>query len=267
MRDAAVAVRDENDRGRDRERHERELPAVEEEDDRDDENGHDVLREEDEPVAEEEADRLQVDRRPRHELPRLAPVVEAEREPKEVRVQVVAQVVLDGERLLPGDEATPEHERSAHESERDDQRDLERQLPGVLGAGELVDHRPGQDRNEDGGGLGPDREDRGDDERRAVRTEECEQPHERPPVRAALPRVAFCPHLLVGYGPCSSPCRTCRRGGTSRRSSDSPRRSRRARGCSPSTPIPTTTVPSSSSRASPSHWRRPSLRASHAHAS
>ena len=94
-----------DDHGRDRERDERELPAVEEEHGRDDDDRHDVLGEEDQPVAEEEAHRLEVDRRARHELARLVAVVEAEREPEEVRVQLVAQVVLDRERLPAGDDA------------------------------------------------------------------------------------------------------------------------------------------------------------------
>ena len=93
-----------DDRRRDRERDERELPAVDEEHGRDDDDRHHVLREEDEAVAEEEAHRLEVDRRPRHELPGLAAVVEAEGEPQEVRVQLVAQVVLDRERLAAGDQ-------------------------------------------------------------------------------------------------------------------------------------------------------------------
>ncbi len=80
LRDLAVAVGDEHDQRRDRERDERELPAVEEEDDRDDDDRHDVLGEEDQPVAEEEAHGLEVDRRARHQLPRLAAVVEAERQ-------------------------------------------------------------------------------------------------------------------------------------------------------------------------------------------
>ena len=125
VRDAAVPVRGERDHRRDRERDERELPAVEEEDGRDDDDRHDVLREEDQAVAEEEAHRLQVDRRPRHELARLAAVVEAERKPQEVRVELVAQVVLDAERLPAGDHPSPVHERAADEPERDDRGDLE----------------------------------------------------------------------------------------------------------------------------------------------
>ena len=80
LRDLAVPVGDEHDQRRDRERHERELPAVEEEDDRDDDDRHDVLGEEDQPVAEEEAHGLEVHRRAGHQLPRLAAVVEAERQ-------------------------------------------------------------------------------------------------------------------------------------------------------------------------------------------
>ena len=109
--DLAVAVRDEHDDGCDREGDERELPAVDEEDDRDDDDRHDVLGEEDQPVAEEEPHRLQVDRRPRHELPRLVPVVEAEREPQEVPVELVPEVVLDPERLSARDQPPSDHER------------------------------------------------------------------------------------------------------------------------------------------------------------
>ena len=59
-----------------------------------------VLEEEDQAVAEEEADGLEVDRRARHQLAGLVPVVEAERQAQEVRVQRVAQVELD--RRAPG---------------------------------------------------------------------------------------------------------------------------------------------------------------------
>ena len=63
VRDAAVAEGGERDQRRDRQRDERQLPAVEEEDGGDDDDRQDVLGEEDEPVAEEEAHRLEVDRR------------------------------------------------------------------------------------------------------------------------------------------------------------------------------------------------------------
>ena len=63
----------------------------------DDRHAHDrehVLEEEDEPVA-EEANGLEVDGGPRHELAGLVPVVEAERETEELRVDLVPKVVLD----------------------------------------------------------------------------------------------------------------------------------------------------------------------------
>ena len=81
MRDMAIPKRCQRDEGRDGERDERELPAVEEQHHGDDEHRRDVLGEEDEPVAEEEAHGLQVDRRPRHQLAGLAAVVEAEGKP------------------------------------------------------------------------------------------------------------------------------------------------------------------------------------------
>ena len=54
-----------------------------------------VLEEEDQAVPEEEADRLEVDRRARHQLAGLVAVVEAEGHPDEVRVEGVPHVELD----------------------------------------------------------------------------------------------------------------------------------------------------------------------------
>ena len=134
MRDAAVPVGDDDQRRSYRQRDQRELPVVDEEDRRDDDDRDDVLREEDEPVAEEEAHGLEVDRRSGHELSRLASVVEAERQPQEVRVELVAHVVLDGERLSTREEAPPEHERAAYEPERDDCADPQRERRRVRSA-------------------------------------------------------------------------------------------------------------------------------------
>ncbi len=187
LRHMAVAVRHQGDHRRDGERHERQLPAVDEQDERDDDDGDDVLREEDEPVAEEEPHRLEVDRRARHQLPRLAAVVEAEREPEEVRVELVAHVVLHRERLPPGDHSSPVHERAAQEPERDDRADLEHEHPRVRAPVDLVDHDARQNRNEDACHLGGDREERRDGERYPVRAQESEQPAERAP---AAPRGA-----------------------------------------------------------------------------
>jgi len=78
VRDMAVAGRNRDDQGRDRERDQGEPPLDEEQhgDHRDDRQH--VLEEEDEAEAEEEAHRLQVDGGARHQLPGLVPVVEAE---------------------------------------------------------------------------------------------------------------------------------------------------------------------------------------------
>ena len=111
VRDVAVAVRDADEERRDRERDQRQLPVVEEEDGRDADDRDHVLGEEDQPVAEEEADRLQVDGRARHQLAGLVAVEEAEREPQQARVERVAHVPLDAERLLAGDEPAPEHQQ------------------------------------------------------------------------------------------------------------------------------------------------------------
>ena len=164
LRHAAVAVCRQHDERRDHERHERQLPAVEEEDDRDHDDGDDVLREEDEAVAEEEAHGLEVDRRAGHELPGLAAVVEGEREPQEVGVELVAEVVLDAERLPSRDHAPPVHERAAHEPERNDRAEQEREDPRVLVAVELVDDEAREDGDENACHLRGDREAGGDSE-------------------------------------------------------------------------------------------------------
>ena len=84
VRDVAVAVRDRDEERRHREHDERELPVEEEEHDGHRDDGEGVLEEEDQPVAEEEPDALQVDRRAGHQLAGLVAVVEAEREAHEV---------------------------------------------------------------------------------------------------------------------------------------------------------------------------------------
>ena len=67
-----------------------------------------ALGDEDQPVAEEEADRLQVDRRPRHQLAGLLGVEEAQLEPLQVRVEELAQVEFDRQRDLARDQP-PHH--------------------------------------------------------------------------------------------------------------------------------------------------------------
>ena len=123
VRDVAVAIGERDEDRRDREHDQREPPLEEEEDDRHRHDGEHVLEEEDQPVAEEEADALQVDGRARHQLAGLVAVVEAEGEPHEVRVEAAAHVHLDVERLAAGDQAPAGHERGAHDAEADDRDD------------------------------------------------------------------------------------------------------------------------------------------------
>ena len=118
VRDLRVAVREHDDERGDRERDEREPPVRPEHDRRDADDREHVLEEEDEAVAEEEAHGLEVDRRSRHELSGLVPVVEAEREAQKMRVHRVAHVELDAERLPAGDEAAADHEERLDERRR-----------------------------------------------------------------------------------------------------------------------------------------------------
>jgi hypothetical protein len=78
MRDAAVSVGEDDQRGGDRHRDEGEPPFRPKHDRRRPDDREEVLGEEDEAVAEEEADALEVDRRPGHQLARLVAIVEAE---------------------------------------------------------------------------------------------------------------------------------------------------------------------------------------------
>ena len=120
VRDARVAVGERDDERRDRPCDERQLPVHEEHHAGHRDDRQHVLEEEDEAVAEEEPDALQVDRRPRHQLPGLVAVVEAEREPEELRVHLVAEVELDPERLAAGDEAPPGHHDRAEDADDED---------------------------------------------------------------------------------------------------------------------------------------------------
>ena len=103
--DVAVAVGDRDQQRRDRERDQRELPRDHEDHDADPDDREDVLEEEDQPVAEEEADALQVDGRAAHQLAGLVAVVEAEGEPDELRVE--------RRRACPARRAAPACRRSA----------------------------------------------------------------------------------------------------------------------------------------------------------
>ena len=139
--DARVAVRDDDDERRDRRGDERQPPVDDEHDRGGADDRQDVLEEEDEAVAEEEADGLEVDRRAREELAGLVSVVEAEREAEELRVERVAHVVLDPERLAARDEAAAGHEDGAGRPDGEDERGDDVDLAG-RGRCERLDRGP-----------------------------------------------------------------------------------------------------------------------------
>jgi hypothetical protein len=110
-------------------------------------DGERVLGQEDEAIAEEETDRLEVDGRTRHELARLLGVEEAELERLQVLVDALAQVVLDGQGDLARDqpphhrEAQPQHPRADdHRGEREDRR--------TVAALDRVDRAPHEPRDQ-----------------------------------------------------------------------------------------------------------------------
>ena len=99
----------------------------------------DRLQDEHEPVAEEEAHRLQVDGRARHQLSRLLAVEEAQLQALEVAVEQVAQVEFDRERDPPGDHPAHVRERPAREHRADDhEREHQQRVAVVRALGELV---------------------------------------------------------------------------------------------------------------------------------
>ena len=124
VRDVAVAIREDDQHGRDRERDQSQFPLEEEEHPGDEDDGEDVLEEEDQAVAEEEAHALEVDGRPRHQLAGLVTVVEAEREPDEAGIEALAQVHLDRERLPARDHPAAEHQHRTNGPKRDDGADV-----------------------------------------------------------------------------------------------------------------------------------------------
>ena len=167
VRDVAVAVGDRDDHRRDRERDQRQLPLDDEEHDHHRDDGEHVLEEEDQAEAEEEAHRLQVDGRARHQLARLVAVVEAEREPQQVRVQRLAHVLLDPERLPAGDDPAAEHQRrldDADDRDRDDEPGEHRRAAARL---DPVDRLADEQDDRDRGRLREHGQDRRDEQRPA----------------------------------------------------------------------------------------------------
>jgi hypothetical protein len=183
VRDVAVPVCEGDEQRRDRERDEREPPVDDEHDAGDADDRKDVLEEEDQAVAEEEAHRLQVDRRAGHQLPRLVAIVKAERQPDEPGVERVSHVELDTECLPPGDEPAADHQQGLHQADRDDRGHDQLDRAPVVPLDRLPDRRPRQERDRDLRRLGGRREHDRDNERELVGAQEPEQAGKRVAIR------------------------------------------------------------------------------------
>jgi hypothetical protein len=186
MGDAAVPVGEHDEERRDGEREQGQPPLDEEEHGGHGHHREHVLEEENQPVAEEKADSLEVDRRPRHQLPGLMAVVEAEREADQVRVQPVPQVHLDAERLLARDQPAADHQRRLRDPEPDDRPDEDPQRVGVARPDRLVDHALRHPDQRDLRRLRANGQHDRDDERHAVGAKEADQAKKRPPVAHPL---------------------------------------------------------------------------------
>ena len=204
-----------------------------------------MLEEEDQPVAEEEADALQVDRRARHQLPGLVPVEVAEREPHELGVDRVPQVELDPERLLAGDQ--PPAERAGRLDRR---RPRARSRSGIgtwLLSSSLiaVDHVPGQPRERERPELR--RRSRARSRRTSVTLYGRRKPSRREKGRAVAGRVpagivsayappaVTAPYAVTRRAPARVGAELLRGPRPARRSTRSATRSAGTRGCSTST--------------------------------
>ena len=142
-------------------------------------DGEHVLEEEDQPVAEEEPDSLEVDGGAGHELAGLVAVVEAERQPDQVRVDAAAHVHLDVERLAAGDEPAAEHQHRADQAEGEDGDDRQPEGVRVMMLERPVDHgAPGHVDERDRRGLRAKGEQARDGQARPVRLQEAEQAEE-----------------------------------------------------------------------------------------
>ena len=136
-----------------------------------------ALQDEHEAVAEEEAHRLQVDGQARHQLAGLLAVEERQLELLQVRVQAVAQVVLDAERDLARHQAASDRERQPRERHEHDRHDQALEAVAVARV-DPVDRPAGQPRDRDGGRHGQRREHQRGHHSGPVRAQEAEEPEE-----------------------------------------------------------------------------------------
>ena len=91
------------------------------------------MQDENEPVAEEETHRGEIDGRTRHQLSGLLVVEEAQLEALQLPVHTLAQVVFNGQRHAPGDDATPVHEPPARQHHGEDHQEQHKQRVAIMG--------------------------------------------------------------------------------------------------------------------------------------
>ena len=108
-----------------------------------------ALEDEDQAVAEEEAHRGQVDGGARHQLPGLLAGEEPHLELLQVLVEQRAQVELDRQRDLAGDQTAHHRQAEPHQRDADHGQRQRAQLVAVP-VGDLVDRAAGQPRDRDG---------------------------------------------------------------------------------------------------------------------
>ena len=128
-----------------------------------------------EAVAEEEADRRQVDRRPRHQLAGLLGVEEAELELLQVRVEELAQVEFDRQRDFAGDQAADHGESHAQDRGAED-RQRQGEEVGLVAVFDRVDAAADQPRDQHRHPHRRPGEGQRPPQLEAVRTQETHQP-------------------------------------------------------------------------------------------
>src|SRR4029077_13975407 len=126
------------------------------------------------PVAEEEAHRLQVDGRARHQLARLLAVEERQLEPLEVPVKAFAQASLAAQRDASGDQPPRDAQPEAQDA-GDPDRDRPRDQDASVMMLNAVDRPAGQERDQDRRSHRPEREHERPADARSVWTKETEQ--------------------------------------------------------------------------------------------
>ena len=138
-----------------------------------DHDGQQRLHHEDQAVAQEEAHRLQVHRRARHQLAGLLAVEEAQLQRLQVAVHPVAQVELHAQRDAAGHqpahhaEDQAQHARGHHHAAQQPQR--------VAALADVVDRAADQERDQHAGAHGGSRQQQRRDHAAAVGTQESQQ--------------------------------------------------------------------------------------------